>query len=118
MAGELILYVCYDPTLLPARERLLMREDYRVRTVLGTDGLMALTQIDECDLVLIGDEGPLGERQSALLWLKDEHPNTPVIALCHGPEPLPGSDYRVSTVDSQDWISAVADCIKRCRTSA
>ncbi len=118
MAGERILYVCYDAALLLSRERLLMREDYQVRTVLGTDGLMALTQIDEFDFVLLGDEGPLGERQSALLWLNDECPNTPVISLCHGPEPLPGSDYRVSTADSEDWISVVADCIKRCRTSA
>jgi hypothetical protein len=118
MAAERILYVCYDPTLLPARERLLMRQGYQVSIVLGVDGLMALNQVDEFDFVLVGDEGPLGERQSALLWLEDGCPHTSVIALCHGSEHLPGSDYRVSTADSEDWINAVANCIKRCRTSA
>lgn len=118
MAGERILHVCYHPALLLSRERLLMSRGYQVFTVLGADGLMALSQVDDFDFVLVGDEGPLAERQSALVWLKEEYPRTPVIALCHGVEYLPGSDYQVSTVDAEDWINGVADCVKRCRTSA
>lgn len=118
MAGERVLYVCYDPALLVSRERLLMSEGYQVVTVLGVDGLMALSQVDEFDFVLIGDEGPLAERQSALLWLKEEYPRTPVIALCHGVEHLPGSDYQVSSGDSEAWLNAVDDHIKHYRTSA
>jgi hypothetical protein len=118
MAGERILYVCHDPALLLLRERLLLKKGFQVVTVLGTDGLTALSQVDEFDFVLIGDEGSLAERQGALLWLKEEWPRTHVIALARGVEHLPGSDYQVSTTASQDWIDALADCIKRCRTSA
>src|SRR5580704_6128125 len=118
MATERILYACYDPALLIRRERLLMGEGYTVITVLGTDGLTALRQVDEFDVVLIGDEGPLSDRQSALLWLKEEFPRIPVIALSPGSEDLPGSDYQVVTSGSEDWIKAVADCVRRCRTSA
>ncbi len=118
MAGERILYVCHDPALLLTRERLLMSEGYQVFTVLGVDGLMALSQVDEFDFVLLGDEGPLAERLNALVWLKEEYPRTPVIALSRGVEQLPGSDYRVMATDSEDWIHGVADCIRRCRTSA
>jgi len=118
MAGERILYVCYDPAWLVLRERVLLGEGYQVSTVLGTDGLMALSQVDEFDFVLLGDEGPLPDRQNALLWLKDEFPRAPVIALSRGAEHLPGSDCRVINSGSDDWIQAVADCIRRCRTSA
>jgi hypothetical protein len=44
MAGGLILYVCYDPAMLLPRERILVSEGYQVFIVLGTDGLMALSQ--------------------------------------------------------------------------
>ena len=50
MAGGLILYVCYDPAVLLICERLLMGEGYDVVTVLGTDGLMALSQVEHFDL--------------------------------------------------------------------
>ncbi len=118
MAGERIVYVCYDPAWLVSRERLLLSEGYRVVTVLGSDGLMAPNQVDESDFVLLGDEGALPDRQNALLWLKEEYPRTPVIALSRGSEQLTGSDYQVVTTSTEDWIQAVADCIRRCRTSA
>jgi hypothetical protein len=118
MADERILHVCYDPTLLLARERLLIAQGYQVFTVFGVDGLTALSQIDGFDFVLMGDEGPLAERQSSVVWLKEGYPQIPVIALCHGVENLHGSDYKISTVDAQDWIDAVVDCVERCRKSA
>lgn len=63
MAGERVLYVCFDPTTVLDRERSLLDCGYEVHTVLGRDGLMAVQHIDDVEFIVIGDEGVLSERQ-------------------------------------------------------
>jgi DNA-binding NarL/FixJ family response regulator len=100
---ERLLYVCYDPTALVSRERLLLSMGYQVCTVLGRDGLMARMEVDYFDFALIGDEGPLAERQAAVSLLKESYPKTPVIALCRDAEKIEGTDYHVSSADADIW---------------
>jgi hypothetical protein len=118
MAGECILFVCFDPALLMPRERPLLAQGYEVRTVFGLDGLMSAEHIPDFDFILIGDEGPLKNRRTAIRWLKKESPLSPVIALCPRVEHLPGADFQVSTADPEAWLDEVADHIERHRGSA
>lgn len=108
IADERLLYICYDPTVLLSRERLLMNMGYQVCTVLGGDGLMARMEIDYFDFAIIGDEGPLAERQAAVRLLKETYPHTPVIALCRDAEKIEGPDYHVSSADADIWPVVVA----------
>ncbi len=117
MAGERILYVCFDPALLVARERLLMESGYQVYTVLGTDGLMALRPADDVDFILVGDEGPLAERQKAVRWLKEELLDATTIALYRGHDYIAGADYQVSAADAEAWLDEMADCIRESQHS-
>lgn len=118
MAGERILYVCFDPALLILRERLLMAEGYEVDTVLGQDGVMAVKQIRDVDFVLVGDEGSLLERQRSVYRLKEEFFSPPIIALRRPSERLSDVDYQITTKDPKGWCEALADCIRRCRRLA
>ena len=118
MAGERILFVCFDPASLIPRERLLLAQGYEVCTVLGLDGLMAAKHIQDFDFILIGDEGPLVERQKSVRWLKEESPLVPIIMLCRVLEHVAGVDYRVSTADPNTWFDAVVDRIRHGRKLA
>jgi DNA-binding response OmpR family regulator len=113
VAGERILHVCYDSTLLIDRERLLLARGYDVVTVLGTDGALGLADTGPFALVVVGDGGPIEDRERAISWLKENFPATPVVALCRLHEHLTGADYQASTVDRKTWLSFVADCIER-----
>lgn len=113
MAGERILHVCYDPSQLMERERLLLGHGYEVITVLGTDGVVSLLPAGHYDLVVVGDGGPIEERERAISWVKENLPQTPVIALCRLHEHLSGADFQTSTTDRKTWVSLVADCIER-----
>ena len=88
---ERVLHVCYDPAALLSRERLLMSMGYQICTVLGEDGLMALAGTDFFDFALIGEEGSLAQRQSAVRLLQEQYPAAPVIALCHDSDKIVGT---------------------------
>ena len=119
MAGERILYVCFDPALLLLRERVLIALGFDVYTILGRDGLIGTREINDYDFILVGDEGTLQERQSSVKRLKEEELSPPpIIALCRGAEDVPGADYQVSTAEPRNWFDAVSDCIRRCRRPA
>lgn len=118
MAGERILFVCFDFTSLIPRERLLLARGYQIRTVLGLDGVMAAKNIQDFDFVLIGDEGTPMERQRSISHLKEECPQVPIIMLSNGFEPVVGADYQVSTADSKTWFEAVVDRIRHWRKLA
>jgi len=100
---ERALYICYDPGTLIVRERLLVEMGYEVRTVLGNDGLMAMEGTDYFDFALVGDEGTLAERESAVSLLKKTYPHTPVIVLCRDSERIPETDYHISADDPETW---------------
>ena len=110
---ERLLYVCYEPTLLVSRERLLMSMGYRVCTVFGLDGLMARMDMDYFDFAVIGDEGPLAERQAAVRLLREAYPHTPVIALCREAEKIEDTDYHVSAADADIWPGEVVPICRR-----
>jgi hypothetical protein len=118
MDGDRILYVCFNPTMLVSRERVLMSRDYDVCTVLGADGLQAVPNLEEFDFVLIGDEGPLPQRRSAVRYLRQQMPPVRVIALCRDREEIPGADYEVSTADPRTWPDEVVICIRQLQRSA
>jgi hypothetical protein len=118
MAGERILFVCFDFASLIPRERLLLARGYQVSTVLGLDGVMGAKDIQDFDFILIGDEGTQLERQRSVFQLKEECPRVPIIVLCSGLEPLAGADYRVSTADPNNWFEAVVDRIRHWRKLA
>jgi hypothetical protein len=118
MAGERILYVCFDPTFLAQRERSLLRQGYEVYTVLGLDGLMSTERVDDYDFILIGDEGTVKDRENSVRRLKQESPMVPVIALNRNREHLAGANYQVSVMDMNSWFDAVADSIQQYRNLA
>jgi hypothetical protein len=112
MAGERILYVCFDPALLMDRERELVSQGYTVYTVLGQDGMLAVRNLHDFDFILIGDEGSLPERQGSIRRLHDNSSPPPIIALCRDVEHIAGADYEVPTYEPKAWFEAVADCIR------
>ena len=118
MAGERILYVCFDPSFLAQRERLLMRQGYEVYTVLGIDGLMATERLEDFDFILIGDEGTVKDRENSVRRLKQESPMVPVIALNRGRDHLAGANYQVSAADMDSWFDGVVDQIRHYRNLA
>jgi DNA-binding NarL/FixJ family response regulator len=83
--AERVLHVCDDPAALVFRERLLMSMGYQICTVL------ALMGTDFFDFALIGDEGSLAQRQSAVRLLNERHPDAPVITLCHDSHEIEGA---------------------------
>ncbi len=115
MAGERILYVCFDPAMLVGRERLLMTQGYEVRTVLGHDGLLGSKQLSDFDFILIGDEGSLVERQNSARLLRERHFPPPIIALFRDTDHVMGADFEVSTGEPRGWCDSLADCIRRCQ---
>ena len=118
MAGERILYVCFDPMLVVERERSLLDRGYSVQTVLGRDGLMAAKHIDDVEFIVIGDEGGLSERQSSVRWLREEIAEASIIALCRSNEAVFGADYQVPTAAPIACFESLANVIQRRRYSA
>jgi CheY-like chemotaxis protein len=113
MAAQKILYVCYDPSLLLSRERLLLGSGYDVTTLLGTDGVIASTSLASYDCVVLGDEGTVSDRQTALLWLKSNYPALPVVALVGPKEVMTGADQQASLSDPRTCVSLIATTIRR-----
>ena len=119
MAGERILYICFDPALLLLRERVLIALGFDVYTILGRDGLIGTREINDYDFILVGDEGSLKERQGSVERIRNEEPSPPpIIALCRGVEDVLGADYRISTAEPRNWFDAVSDCIRSYRKLA
>jgi CheY-like chemotaxis protein len=107
-----ILYVCYDPTVLVSRERLLQDMGYQVCAVLGQDGLQALKDDSPFDLALIGDEGSLAQQQRAARLLKELYPHASIITISHSFEKVTGTDYYISATDAA-WPPSGADGSRR-----
>lgn len=118
MSAERVLHVCYDPALLIVREQLLTRTGYGVVTVLGTDGVMAGTQLSDYSVVVIGDGATVAERKAAVQWIKRHSPLTLVVALCGPDESIPEADYQASTQGPEAWLRSVVECIERDTDSA
>jgi hypothetical protein len=118
MAGERILYVCFDPALLISRERLLLEEEFEVETVLGQDGVMSISHLHDIDYVLIGDEGSLPERQSTIRRLKEGSVLPPIVALCRPTERLRDADYQILAENAESWCRALASHVRRQRRLA
>jgi DNA-binding NarL/FixJ family response regulator len=98
-----VLYICYDPDVLVARELLLQQMGYRVCTVLGHDGLMARDDIYLFDFAVIGDEGSEADQCRAAHVLHDAEPRPSIIALCRDARDVAGTDYCVSSRDADAW---------------
>ena len=112
MPGKRILYVCFDPKLLVRRERLLLDQGFEVSTVLGLDGLLAAKHVRDYDLVVLGDEGSLGDRHNSVQRLKESYFPPPILALCRGIEKVPGADYQISTAGSDAWSDNLGEYIR------
>ncbi len=118
MAGERILYVCCDPTVVVSRERLLVAEGFDVHTVLGPDGILAAKQISDFDYVLIGDEGSALERQKAIGRVREGFFPPPIIALCQPSERLRNVDYVIIAQERHSWCDSLVNFIRRQRRLA
>jgi hypothetical protein len=115
MASERILYICFEPSLLPQRERLFMGLGLTVSAVFGIDGLVGVRNVDEFDCIVLGDEGSPANRKAAVHWLKEEFNAGPmVIALRQGDEFVAGADYQVSTDNGSNWPTTLVECLRRC----
>ena len=79
MAGQKILYVCFDSSRLVSNELALLERGYDVTTVLGTDGAIAHSAYADYSGVIL-DDGTVQDREFVQRWLKDNYPNIPVIA--------------------------------------
>jgi hypothetical protein len=108
MAGKRVLFVCFEPASLVQRERVITSHGFEVDTVLGLDGLMAASNIQEFAFILIGDGGPLSARQKSVRWLKEELAPAPIVMLCRGPENFPEADYQVPASDPDCWFDIVS----------
>jgi hypothetical protein len=118
MAGERILYVCFDAESLVQRERTLLRQGFDVYTVLGLDGVLSVRRITDFDFILIGDEGSLPERENSIRHLKEDSVPVPVIALSRAREHLSGADYHVLASDPEAGFDSLADRIRDYRNMA
>ncbi len=118
MAGEHILFVCFDAGSVMARERRLLAQGYQIRTVLGLDGLMAATDLAGLDFILLGDEGSLQQQERAISYLMQERPEVPIIVLYRGLERPVGANYWIPMNDPDTWFDAVVDYIHRPRKFA
>jgi hypothetical protein len=118
MAGERILYVCFDPEFLVQRERALLSHGFNVYTVLGLDGVLSIGRVADFDFILIGDEGPLPDREDSIRHFKEDAVPVPVIALSRTREHLSGADYHVLACDPDTGFESLADRIRNCRNMA
>ena len=81
MAGQKILYVCFEFSQLVSCELALLEMGYDVTTVLGTDGVLGLSLEVDFSKVLLGD-GAVEDRQYAKQWLDGNYPDIPVVDMC------------------------------------
>ena len=81
MAGEKVLYVCFDFSRLLNNELALLERGFDVTTVLGIDGLLARFDYNNYSAVIV-DDAAVDDRQFVEQWLKDNYPAIRVIAFC------------------------------------
>lgn len=78
MAGERILSIVFDPSLLKMRESVLRSEGYAVVSVLGSEAGKAAAN-NAFDLFMVGHAAPWRQRREMTRWLKQNFPGVPVI---------------------------------------
>jgi hypothetical protein len=81
MAAQKIIYVCFDFSKLVSSELALLEMGYDVTTVLGMDGVLALSLDADYSRVILGD-GAVEDREYVEQWLKGNYPDIPVIPMC------------------------------------
>src|ERR1017187_662443 len=81
MAVQKIIYVCFDFSKLVSSELALLEMGYDVTTVLGTDGVLALSLDCDYSKVILGDSA-VEDREYVEQWLKGNYPDIPVIPMC------------------------------------
>jgi PAS domain S-box-containing protein len=110
LKGSPIFQVAYDGTLLKRREELLKNRGYAVVSVLGNEAAQrSLARDQDWRLFLLGHNAPLTTREAMVRWLKENFPQTKVLALNPPSQVnLPRADFNFVLDGSEEWLIAVA----------
>ena len=111
MAKKRILQVAFDPNVLKTREIILTRAGHLVTSIAGAKAALELQpdQLEEFDLVLIGRDAALTERNRIARHFKTLHPDCKIIAL-HSPAQsnrVEHADLNCPGDDPNEWLSAI-----------
>lgn len=109
-----VLQIAYYESLLETRALLLQRAGYRVFSVLGNEQAIAATGrlLTNTDVVLIGFSGPYEQRTAMLQWLKEQHPEIPVVVLqSQAWEVFAEADCVVLPEHPETWLAAISACV-------
>ena len=112
LAGEHILSIAFDETLLTLRELLLQNAGYRVVSALGSKAGRKAALAGGFDLFLVGHASPLRERTELIQWLRTNWPNVPITALRRSVyEQIPEATCIADVDEPEEWLKAIQDCI-------
>ncbi len=114
-AHRRILHISYYDNLLKTRAALMERSGYAVTSVLGNEQAMAADgALSAADLVVIGFSGPYVQRSAIVHWLKQHHPEVPIVIMqARSSELFPEADYVTTPEHPKVWMDTIARCLEQ-----
>ena len=91
---------------------MLEADGHSVTSVLGNEQCKGLADQGHFDVVLVGFSSRVEQRLEIIRWLKQNRPQSPIVALRDRSEDLPFADLAVSAQDPQAWLAAVREACR------
>ena len=107
---RVVCQISYDFKLGTERAALLRLNGYEVISVYGNDAARVVLSATEqhCVAFIVGHGAPAETRREMVLWLKQQFPKIPVIAMnSAGIGPLEGADHNVNLDGQETWLPII-----------
>jgi short-subunit dehydrogenase involved in D-alanine esterification of teichoic acids len=113
---NLICQISYDFKLRSERAALLRLNGYEVISICGNDAarLILNARDQHCVAFIVGHAAPEETRHEMVLWLKQQFPKIPVIAMnAPGIGPLEDADYNVKLDGPETWLPVITNALSK-----
>jgi hypothetical protein len=115
---KVVCMLSWNPQLAETRKWLLTANGYTVVSLLGTDGIRHLDEIEKADLFVLAHSVPTQEKQHAIKLFK-KRCSSPVLSLLppHSRK-LPEADYGIEAHNPDQFVAVVNDILRGPSTHA